>query len=128
MRRFYICPRTVIDDKVPGRGFPHHRLFHEVLGAHWIDLPGGHILMSTDFNTEACEETWHQNSQVAHLPHPTREGNVSLFDHMQNPEKRFTQAHMDALASIGVSPAHTVWDIHKIASKISPLVKLSSTY
>lgn len=134
MRRFYVTTKAVWGEPVPfGEGLvlPRFNLFHPAVGSHYIDLPNGHILLSADFHSEWCEETWHAHPEVARLPHPVYEGKVTLSDLVNLPEheqKQFRPHHLDALGAVGIQEHHTVWDVHRIASAIYPLVRLSNTY
>jgi hypothetical protein len=126
MRRFYVTKKTVLLEPIGKSKMPMHNLFHPAIGSHFIDLSDGYILMSTDFATEWAEETWHTHPEVAHLPHPTKEPALATLPEM--PDKQFTAAHLQALASIGITGDHNVWDVHRIASARNRSVKLSSTY
>jgi hypothetical protein len=105
-------------------------LCHPQTGSHYIDLPGGFILCSTDFASEWAEEEWHAHPEIARLPHPTMEGGVKLGDLLTPAweHKQYRAHHREALAAIGIEDAHTVWDVHRIAKAIHPLVRLSHTY
>jgi hypothetical protein len=92
----------------------HVNFFHPQLGAHYIDLPGGKILVSAHFPiNHASIEMWESHPNVEALPHPVFEGSKPL-----------TAGHVSTLASIGVKPGHTVLDVATRAAAIHPLMKL----
>jgi hypothetical protein len=132
MRRFYVTTKEAWlgSSERDGNTFRHIDLFHPAVGSHYIDLPDGMILLSTDFATETTEAIWHAHPEVARLPHPIYESGVKLNDLHQKAEhahKQFRAHHLAALAAIGITGEHTIFDVHRIASAINPLVKLSST-
>ena len=94
----------------------HIDWFHPQLGAHYIDLPNGQILVSASFPANHSSiEIWEAKASVQTLPHPVFEGT-----------KKLDPQHIAALASLGITPAHTVIDVAKAAGAISPLLKLRS--
>ena len=133
MRRFYIVQESVLHEMVSDRLIPYHHLFVSAGGFHYINLgnSGQILLCCDDFKDSAAEAAWHAHPQVARLHHPANERNTSLSTLVNGPKsvgKQFKQKHADALAQIGVTPNHTVWDINTIVSKIHPLVRLDVEY
>lgn len=103
------------------------QLFHPMLGSHYIDLPDGMILMMTSFDhSERCEDLFHAHPEVAILPHPARDGNKPLKNHIGSSGYKFEQRHLNALtghASLGVLPTDSVLDLARKASVIHPEVR-----
>lgn len=130
MRRFYVVPKSVLYDPVPGRSdVRHHDLFMSAGGAHWIDLDGTHVLLCCgDFKRYGDEQAWHAHPEVARLHHPSSDRPMSELHFPENAHKKFGHKHARALAKIGVFPRHTVKEVSAIASKIHPLVSLGEEY
>jgi hypothetical protein len=106
MNSYYIADKQVFIDNCD--------LFHQTLGAHYIDLPSGKILISAHFQqTHAGIEKWESLSGVNPLPHP-------LFA----PATPLPPAAVTVLSSLGIVTGHTVMDVIKAASAIHPLFKL----
>ena len=122
MRRYYITTRRLWR--------AHVNLFHPQLGSHYVDLANGMVLVSTDFESTSAEEKWHLHPAVARLWNNSLERTNKLSDLLLpvNVHKQFTQSHLTALASIGVTGAHTVADVHKIALALHPLCRLNVEY
>jgi len=122
MRRFYVAPKSIWR--------AHVDLFHSRIGSHYVDLAGGMVLVSTDFDNPAAEEKWHLHPEVARLWNSTTEQSSKLSDLLlpAHARKQFTQAHLAALNSIGITGEHTVADVHRIASTLHPGCRLSSEY
>jgi len=135
MRRFYVCPKDVFEGLhlIAGQLLPRYNLFHQGTGSHYMDLPGGFILLCTDFASEWAENEWHSQPEVARLTHPTLEGNVPLAQLHSQPQwahKQFKPKHFAAIsAAIPLAPNDTVWDLHsklKAAGWVG--LQLSNTY
>src|SRR5215467_592 len=136
MRRLYVIPKHVLNGAVQTGirnapdgspmpvSIPTIQLFHPMLGAHYIDLPNGMVLMMTSFaHDERCEDLFHGHPDVAILPHPTRDGNKPLKNHVDAPEYKFIQHHLDALVGhreMGILPADSVLDVARKAAAIHP--------
>jgi len=154
MRRLYILPKSVWSGSArigttqaeDGTQSPVMiemiRLFHPVIGSHYIDLsnnalsnnalsndglPDGLVLMCTSFDhDERAEDLFHAHAEVAILPHPTLAGTVKLKDHVDAPGYKFAQKHLEALkghATLGFSEMDTVIDLARKASAIHPEIK-----
>jgi|SRR5947209_743955 len=139
MRRLYILPKAVWNGTVQtgvhalpdGSSAPVHvpitQLFHPIIGAHYIDLPGGMILMMTSFDhNERCEDLFHAHPEVAILPHPTTDGRRPLKEHVRAPDYKFEQHHLDALMDhpdLKIMPTDSVLDVAGKASAIHPEVR-----
>ena len=121
-RRFYITQKHVWRT--------HVDLFHSKTGSHYVDLTNGMVLVSTDFDSDSAEEKWHSHPEVARLWNSGTERGNKLSDLLlpTNAHKRFTVAHLAALASIGVTGMHTLADVHKLASALHPGCRLSVEY
>jgi hypothetical protein len=109
MKKLYLCPLKVAQ---ANRG-----IFHPS-GWHGINLPGGVILVATDFVNEEAEEYFRGLPEVEALPDPVFAGTKTM--------KEAKPKRWKALASIGVVETDTVLDVRKKASKIHPLVKIST--
>jgi hypothetical protein len=145
MRRLYVLPKSIFtgqirtgthaeivsEDGKSLKAIPVMvdvvKLFHPMIGAHYIDLPNEMILMCTSFDhSEAAEDLFHSHPEVAILPHPTLMGNVSLKEHIGNRGHRFQQQHMEALishADMNVQDSDTVTELARKASTIHPEVR-----
>jgi hypothetical protein len=149
MRRLYILPKSVWSGSArigttqaeDGTQSPVMiemvRLFHPVIGSHYIDLstnalsnddlPNNLVLMCTSFDhDERAEDLLHAHAEVAILPHPTLAGTVKLKDHVDAPGYKFAQKHLEALkghATLGFSEMDTVLDLARKASAIHPEIK-----
>ncbi|HKV95774.1 MAG TPA: hypothetical protein VJW20_24745 [Candidatus Angelobacter sp.] len=139
MRRLYILPkevwsgtaqtgtRTNPDGSTQPVLLPMIQLFHPMLGSHYIDLPNGMVLMMTSFDhNERSEDIFHAHPQVAILPHPTRDGNKPLKNHIGSSGYKFEQHHLDALTGhpdLGILPTDSVLDVARKASAIHPEVR-----
>lgn len=107
-------------------------LFDPRYGSHGIILSDGvHILLSASFDySETAMELWHNHPEVARLPHPMYEGNVTLAElsTTAHSAKKFKAHHMAALANdpaIKAVPTDTVITLAKRAQAIHPLVKIT---
>lgn len=156
MRRFYVLPQSVWAGKiqigihhttetlisaVTGKAIPstdgtpiYHdvvQLFHPIIGSHYIDLPGGMILLCTSFDhNEIYEDLFHAMPEVAILPHPTTDGTKPLSQHVGSVPHKFTAMHLKALMDnpdMGIVASDSVLDVAKKASKIHPEVKIRHT-
>lgn len=132
MRRLYVLPKDVWGGTVqtgtrsnPNGSvepvlLPMIQLFHPMLGSHYIDLPNGMVLMMTSFDhNERSEDIFHAHPQVAILPHPVRDGNKPLKNHIGAPGYKFEQHHLDALTGhpdLGILPTDSVLDVARKAS------------
>jgi hypothetical protein len=139
MRRLYILPKDVWSGTVrtgtrampdgPAEPVvaPMAQLFHPTIGSHYIDLPGGLVLMMTSFDhDERCEDLFHAHPEVAILPHPTADGNKALKSHVGAAGYRFAQHHLDALTAhrdLGIADTDTVLELARKASVIHPEVR-----
>ena len=93
---------------------------------------GSPTLFSGAFKPESghFQNLWHGHPKVAILPDPQSEGNIRLSDLLVDPThkpKKFARHHLQALSIIGVTPAHTVWDVHRLASARCPTCRLGNT-
>lgn len=145
MRRLYVLPKSVFTGQIQtgthveavdeeGKSVKATpvmldvvKLFHPMIGAHYVDLPNGMILMCTSFDhSEAAEDIFHSHPEVAILPHPTLMGNVSLREHIGSHGHRFQPQHLEALkghAAMNVKDSDTVVDLARKASAIHPEVR-----
>ena len=136
MRRFYVVPKSLFYEQLPGGdGGPHpyHDLFISCGGSHFINLGDSDMILlcCSAFGSEKDEDIWHAHPEVARLHHPVREAATPLVHLLTKPEhahKQFRPKHLDALAKIGVTPNHTVWDVHEITTKINRSVRLREEY
>lgn len=137
MRVFYVCPRTVWEEKIDfggGMMLPRYNLFHPGVGSSCIHLDdnGDWLLVSTDFANESAQELWHSHPDVARLPHPTREGSVPIYTLCEDPKythKQFADEHWTLLSTkFDLDQTHTVWDLHDRACAIDPSCRLSNVY
>jgi hypothetical protein len=140
MRRLYVLPKsvwagTIQTGSVAGAdGSPQPvtietiRLFHPLIGSHYLELPGGMLLMMTSFeHDERTEDLFHAHPQVAILPHPTSDGNLPLKAHLGRQGYKFAQPHLDALkghALLGIADSDTVLDVFRKAGAVHPLIRL----
>jgi hypothetical protein len=140
MRRLYVLPKSVWSGKVQiGSGtladgaqqpvmIETVRLFHPAIGSHYLELPGGFVLLMTSLDhDERAEDLFHGHPEVTILPHPTADGNLPLKSHIGRPGYKFTQAHLDALQAhdgMGITETDSVLEIFKKAGAIHPLIKL----
>lgn len=117
MRRLYVLPKEVWSGEVqtgtrilpdgPSEPvfIPMIQLFHPMIGSHYIDLPGGMVLMMTSFDhDERSEDLFHAHPAVAILPHPSVDGNKPLRSHVGAAGYKFAQHHMDALTFARFAP------------------------
>jgi hypothetical protein len=106
---------------------PITQLFHPLIGAHYIDLPGGMALMMTSFDhDERCEDLFHAHPEVAILPHPASDGRKPLKNHVGTPQYKFEQHHLDALMGhpeLKIAETDTVLDVARKAALIHPEVR-----
>ena len=139
MRRLYILPKSVWSGEIQtgthtlpdGSSQPVMlrvaQLFHPGIGSHYIDLPGGLVLMMTSFDhDERAEDLFHAHSEVAILPHPTLDGRKPLQAHVGAAGYKFEQRHLDALiahAALGVSGTDSVLDVARKTETIHPEVR-----
>jgi hypothetical protein len=99
LRTLHICPADIAD--TVGR--------HAVTW-HWVTLPDGKVLLSTDFISDIEQETFEKHATVEPLPH--------IFD-----PSPIDQKHVDSLKHIGVKAGHTTKDVRKLAKeKLSRLL------
>ena len=140
MRRLYILPQSVWSGTIQtgahadpdGSAQPAMietvRLFHPLIGSHYLELSGGLLLVMTSFDhDERAEDLFHAHPEVAILPHPTADGNLPLKSHLGRAGYKFKQEHLDALKShelMGVTDSDTVLDVFKKAGAVHPLIKL----
>ena len=103
------------------------QLFHPIIGAHYIDLPHGMVLMMTSFDhDERCEDLFHAHPAVAILPHPASDGRKPLKHHVAASGYRFDQRHLDALTThreLGILETDSVLEVARKASAIHPEVR-----
>ncbi len=140
MRRLYILPKSLWAGKIqigtealPGGSeqpamIETVRLFHPIIGSHYLELPGGFILLMTSFDhDERAEDLFHAHPEVAILPHPTADGNLALKSHLGRSGYKFTQTHLEALKGhdrMGIAETDSVLDVFRKAGAIHPLIKL----
>jgi hypothetical protein len=140
MRRLYIVPKSVWSGSVQlGTAQNDHgesapvmietvRLFHPLIGSHYLELPGELLLLATSFDhDERAEDIFHGHPQVAILPHPSVDGKLPLKSHVGRAGYKFTQAHLDALeghALLGVNENDSVVDVFRKAGAIHPLMRM----
>jgi hypothetical protein len=127
MKQFYIAHSDLLRSTRFSDAFPHPtvNLFHPVGGAHWVSLEDGWNLVAASVDhSEFSEVEWGSHPNVAVLPHPVFEPTMKLSELLDSKQHRFTPAHQKALAAIGVTGDHTVWDVHRIARKLHPLCRL----
>lgn len=140
MRRLYVIPKSLwsgtiqtgaganADGSAQPAAIETVRLFHPLIGSHYLELPGGMLLMMTSFDhDERSEDLFHAHPEVAILPHPTTDGNLPLKSHLGRAGYKFAQAHLDALkghALLGIAETDTVLDVFRKASGVHPLIKL----
>jgi hypothetical protein len=106
MNIYYIANKQVFLD--------NNHLFHPTLGAHYIDLPSGNILVSAHFaQTHAGITQWEALNGVQPLPHPLFAAGMAL-----------PPAIVTALSSLGIQTGHTIIDVVKAAASIHPLMKM----
>ena len=94
MRRLYLCPKDVALIAVN-----HLSVYH------YVDLPGGSVLLSGEGNTSKFE----QHATVEPLP--------ELFD-----PSPISNDHANRLASLGVKPGHKVIDVRNAARNFCKLM------
>lgn len=139
MRRLYILPgevwsgtvqtgvRTLPDGTSEPVHVPMTQLFHPLIGSHYIDLPGGMVLMMTSFDhDERSEDLFHAHPAVAVLPHPASDGSKPLKNHVGTPQYKFEQHHLDALTNhpeLKIAETDSVLDVARKASAIHPEVR-----
>jgi hypothetical protein len=121
MRRLFVCPKDV--------WLAHHRDngFHPVTGSHYLELPDGMVLVSAAFHHEGAELKWTSHPDVAALPDPVYDGKTTLAQHRDNPERRYTHVHHEALKAMGAADGDTVMDVSRKAAVIHPLVCVRHT-
>lgn len=132
MRLFYVTDKWTWDAKLFLDGVPFHMgvMFNM---AHFIQLEGDdkHILLSGDLK-EGWEPHWHSHPLVARLPHPQYESSVPihhLYTVVQLQHKNFCRCHYESIRkTLGLIDGHTVWDLHDLARKIHPEVRLDHRY
>jgi len=78
-------------------------------GSHYLDLPGGGILVMGSFRDDVHEAAFAQQADVAPLPHPNSGETMA-----QHPEL------LGKLAPLGVVATHSMWDISKILGALHP--------
>lgn len=129
MRRFYVVPKSLLYETVPGRDHKYHDLFVSAGGAHFVDLDGTHVLLCCEeFGRADHEETWHSHPEVARFHHAESDEPMRKLLHPDNAHKKFQMKHHVALEKIGVKAHHTVKHVSDIASKLHPLVSLRDKY
>lgn len=116
MKKLYVATKDAV--------LQNKNMFHPATGFHYIDLPGGQVLLCAEFQNEDIEENWNQLADVAALPDPIFEGKMTVKDQKDDANRKFNKAHSDALASIGVQDTDTVLDVSRKASAIHPLVRI----
>jgi hypothetical protein len=140
MRRLYVLPKSTWAGNIqigmevlPGGSqqpvmIETVRLFHPAIGSHYLELPGGFVLLMTSFDhDERAEDLFHAHPEVAILPHPTVDGNLPLKSHVGRPGYKFAQTHLDALQGhdrMSLTGTDSVLDVFKKAGAIHPLIKL----
>lgn len=109
--------------------FKNIDLFNPSTGSHYIDLDDAHILIATDVeHSEFCLETWHGHPEVARLPHPVHEGNVTIHQTLNDSAhsaKQLKQHHVDALLGhkeLKADIKDTVLTLSKKSKALHPLV------
>jgi hypothetical protein len=84
-----------------------------LMGAHYIDLPNGEILIAAEFNHAPHEAKFAKHPLVIALPHPGRMETMA-----KHPKA------LAALQHLGVKAGHSVMDVSDIVSAIHPLMSL----
>src|SRR5678809_968063 len=116
MKKLYVAQKTTV--------LANKNMFHPATGFHYVDLPGGQVLLSAEFQNEDLEENWNAIADVAALPDPIFEGKMTVKDQKDDTKRKFSKAHSDALAAIGVIDTDTVLDVSRKASAFHPLVRI----
>jgi hypothetical protein len=75
--------------------------------AHWIELPDGRVLVSSEFTDEMKKDDLERNVSVE----PCCHDNETVSD-----------AHLKALEHLGVQKQHTSKDVRKLAKRQHPLM------
>lgn len=91
----YIVPQDVAQANI-------HRL-----NAHWIDLPGGKVLLSAEFNDESHQVDFHKTVSAEPVAH---DGELVSDKHAQQ------------LAHLGIKPIHGHKQIRAVVKKIHGLM------
>jgi hypothetical protein len=95
-------------------------LFHPQLGAHYIDMPTGRILVATSFANEWNEEEFHTRAKTKKsLPHPVWDGPYVISPAHQVELRHFFTTDDEAKNA-------TVHDVVRKAAAIHPLMRLST--
>jgi hypothetical protein len=120
MRKLFVCTKDAWLAS-------HHAChFHPVGGTDYIDLEGGLILVSASFNGEHGEERFTAHPDVAPLPDPIFEGNVTMGEHRDNEARKYSVAHHEALVkSLNVTDSDTVMDVSRKASARCKAVRIA---
>jgi hypothetical protein len=137
MRRFFVLNKAVWQEQIDhgGRQFAPRFCLFKNNESHYIDLTDdGMVLLAGELANEASAEVWHAHPEIASLPHPTLEGNVTFDDVIHDAKhahRQFKDAHLAALNShpaLKIDRQHTIWELHEQARKIHPLVRLTNIY
>ncbi len=137
MRRFFVLKKEVWGESIDHGGgqFASRFCLFKNSESHYIDLTeDGFVLLAGELANEACAEVWHAHPEIASMPHPTIEGNVTfdeLLNHPKHVHRKFKDYHFAALnnhPALKIEKTHTIWDLHDQARKIHPLVRLTNVY
>jgi hypothetical protein len=105
MKTYHICSRNTM--------MAHKNLFCPRSGAHYLELPGGDILICCNFESEHAEATWNAAHGVDSLPHPMYEGTEKL-----------QPRHHHKLTHFGIDHTHTILDVARIVGAHNPAMRL----
>ncbi len=109
---YFMLPKEVLLGRIKGKKANFHDLF-QPNGTVGRDLGNGMlIIIASELRSAHAQEMVFSHPQIARLQHPVNETTVTFTQLMANPNKKFTQAHLDALASLGINGDHTVTDLH----------------
>ena len=94
---YFMLPKSVLLGRLVGKKANFSDLF-QPHGTTGRDLGNGMLLIvAHELRSEKAQEIVFNHPQVARLQHPTNELNVTFTQLMANPNKKFTQDHLDAL-------------------------------
>jgi hypothetical protein len=131
MRKYYICPKSVYEEIIPGLGL--QRACWLSGGSSYALLDDDHILICGEGKKDEHEMRWHDHPEVARLSHPQHEQDVPLADLITNKRhkrKQFKQHHFDKLKSLcaqhgfALDETHTLFDLHDALVSLYPGLRL----
>lgn len=112
--------------------------FHSKLGAHYIDLSNGQILLAANFPESHFEQdAWESISTVELMPNPLFQATAPISDSHQTALADVLAAQAAPAAPAGKqmanmaapatpAPNNTVTDVAAAVAQINPLMKLRS--